>query len=174
MNEHRNRGVEDILLAVVGGLKGFSEAIAAIFPDALVQTCIVHPMRHSLDFVSCKDRRLVTTTNTSRSGAEVRHAPPSPRVTTAASAALPKAPPEQPRQGRAGGLGRGARARAGQMRGQRATSPRLARRDVAAPRRRGRRRTVPARSQPSGSRTSAPVVRLASRSACAVRTSESA
>lgn len=59
MNELRNRGVEDILLAVVDGLKGFPEAITAVFPDALVQTCIVHLMRHSLDFVSYKDRRLV-------------------------------------------------------------------------------------------------------------------
>jgi len=59
MNELRNRGIEDILLAVVDGLKGFPEAITAVFPDALVQTCIVHLMRHSLDFVSYKDRRFV-------------------------------------------------------------------------------------------------------------------
>jgi putative transposase len=59
MNELRNRGVEDVLLAVVDGLKGFPEAIVAVFPDALVQTCIVHLLRHSLDFVSYKDRKLV-------------------------------------------------------------------------------------------------------------------
>jgi putative transposase len=59
MNELRNRGVEDVLLAVVDGLKGFPEAITAVFPDAMVQTCIVHLLRHSLDFVSWKDRRLV-------------------------------------------------------------------------------------------------------------------
>jgi len=59
MNELRNRGIEDILLAVVDGLKGFPEAITVVFPDALVQTCIVHLMRHSLDFVSYKDRRFV-------------------------------------------------------------------------------------------------------------------
>src|SRR3954463_10312509 len=45
MNELRNRGVEDILLAVVDGLKGFPEAIAAVFPEATVQTCIVHTIR---------------------------------------------------------------------------------------------------------------------------------
>ena len=59
MNELRNRGVEDVLLAVVDGLKGFPEAITAVFPETVVQTCIVHLMRHSLDFVSYKDRRLV-------------------------------------------------------------------------------------------------------------------
>src|SRR6478752_4781929 len=59
MNELRNRGVEDILLAVVDGLKGFPEAILAVFPQAVVQTCIVHLLRHSLDFVSYKDRKRV-------------------------------------------------------------------------------------------------------------------
>ena len=61
MNELRNRGVEDVLLAVVDGLKGFPEAILAVFPEAAVQTCIVHLLRHSLDFVSFKDRKLVAT-----------------------------------------------------------------------------------------------------------------
>src|SRR4051812_42360510 len=59
MNELRNRGVEDVLLAVVDGLKGFPDAIRAVFPEATVQTCIVHLMRHSLDFVSYKDRKVV-------------------------------------------------------------------------------------------------------------------
>src|SRR3954464_10367191 len=59
MNELRNRGVEDILIAVVDGLKGFPEAITAVFPQAMVQTCIVHLLRHSLDFVSYKDRKPV-------------------------------------------------------------------------------------------------------------------
>jgi putative transposase len=49
MNELRNRGVEDVLLAVVDGLKGFPEAILAVFPEATIQTCIVHLLRHSLD-----------------------------------------------------------------------------------------------------------------------------
>ncbi len=59
MNELKNRGVEDILIAVVDGLKGFPEAIRAVFPETTVQTCIVHLMRHSLDFVSYKDRKTV-------------------------------------------------------------------------------------------------------------------
>src|SRR6201987_4629192 len=59
MTELRTRGVEDILLAVVDGLKGFPDAILAVFPEAQVQTCIVHLLRHSLDFVSYKDRRSV-------------------------------------------------------------------------------------------------------------------
>ena len=61
MNELRNRGVEDILIAVVDGLKGFPEAILAVFPQATVQTCIVHLLRLSLDFVSYKDRKEVAT-----------------------------------------------------------------------------------------------------------------
>ncbi|HUL12359.1 MAG TPA: IS256 family transposase [Methylococcaceae bacterium] len=59
MNELRNRGVEDILVAVVDGLKGFPDAILAVFPQATVQTCIVHLLRQSLDFVSYKDRKAV-------------------------------------------------------------------------------------------------------------------
>jgi putative transposase len=45
MNELKNRGVEDVLIAVVDGLKGFPEAITAVFPQAQVQTCIVHTIR---------------------------------------------------------------------------------------------------------------------------------
>jgi len=59
MNEMKTRGVEDILIAIVDGLKGFPEAIVAVFPEATVQTCIVHLLRHSLDFVSYKDRKAV-------------------------------------------------------------------------------------------------------------------
>ena len=59
MNELKNRGVGDILIAVVDGLKGFPEAITAVFPDTVVQTCIVHLIRHSLEFVSWKDRKPV-------------------------------------------------------------------------------------------------------------------
>ena len=61
MNEMKHRGVEDVLLAIVDGLKGFPEAIVAVFPDATVQTCIVHLLRHSLDFTSYKDRKAVAT-----------------------------------------------------------------------------------------------------------------
>jgi putative transposase len=59
MTELKNRGVEDILIAVVDGLKGFPDAITAVFPQAQVQTCIVHLIRTSLDFVSYKDRKAV-------------------------------------------------------------------------------------------------------------------
>jgi putative transposase len=59
MNELKDRGVEDILIAVVDGLKGFPEAIAAVFPKAQVQACIVHLIRSSLDYVSYKDRKTV-------------------------------------------------------------------------------------------------------------------
>ena len=59
MNEMKHRGVEAVLLAIVDGLKGFPEAIVAVFPEATVQTCIVHLLRHSLDFTSYKDRKAV-------------------------------------------------------------------------------------------------------------------
>jgi putative transposase len=59
MNELKDRGVEDILIAVVDGLKGFPEAIAAVFPRTQVQACVVHLIRTSLDYVSYKDRRAV-------------------------------------------------------------------------------------------------------------------
>ncbi len=57
MNELKNRGIEDVMLAVVDGLKGFPDAITAVFPEAVVQTCIVHLLRNSMDFVSWKDRK---------------------------------------------------------------------------------------------------------------------
>ena len=59
MNELRNRGVEDILIAVVDGLKGFPEAITAAFPETQVQTCIVHLIRHSLTYCGYKERDAV-------------------------------------------------------------------------------------------------------------------
>jgi putative transposase len=58
-NELKNRGVADILIAVVDGLKGFPEAIQTTFPETTVQTCIVHLLRHSLAFCSWKDRQAV-------------------------------------------------------------------------------------------------------------------
>ena len=57
MNELKNRGVGDVLIAVVDGLKGFPEAINAVFPLTIVQTCIVHLIRNSMDFASWKDRK---------------------------------------------------------------------------------------------------------------------
>src|SRR5437764_1976144 len=59
MNELKNCGVEDLLIAVVDGLKGFPDAVTAVFPQATVQTCIVHLLRHSLDLVSGKARNPV-------------------------------------------------------------------------------------------------------------------
>jgi len=59
MNELKNRGCQDILIAVVDGLKGFPEAITAAFPQTTVQTCVVHLIRHSLEFVCYKDRKPV-------------------------------------------------------------------------------------------------------------------
>ena len=55
-NELKTRGVEDILIAVTDGLKGMSEALAAIYPRTTLQTCIVHLLRHSLDYASWKER----------------------------------------------------------------------------------------------------------------------
>ena len=59
MNELKNRGVEDILIAVVDGLKGFPEAIGAVFPGTMAQTCVVHLLRQSLALVAHKDRKAV-------------------------------------------------------------------------------------------------------------------
>ena len=52
MNELKDRGVEDILIAVVDGLKGLPDAIAAVFPQTQVQACIIRLVRNALDFVS--------------------------------------------------------------------------------------------------------------------------
>ena len=57
MNELKNRGVGDVLIAVVDGLRGFPEAINAVFPETIVQTCIVHLLRNSMSFASWKDRK---------------------------------------------------------------------------------------------------------------------
>jgi putative transposase len=59
VNDLKARGVNDILIAVVDGLKGFPEAITSVFPQTLVQTCIVHLIRNSLAFVSWKDRKAI-------------------------------------------------------------------------------------------------------------------
>ena len=54
VTELRNRGVQDIFIACVDGLKGFPDAIEAVFPKAVMQLCIVHMVRHSLNYVSWK------------------------------------------------------------------------------------------------------------------------
>ena len=59
MSEIKNRGVNDILIAIIDGLKGFPEAINSVFPQTQIQTCIVHLIRNSLDFCSWKDRKPV-------------------------------------------------------------------------------------------------------------------
>ena len=55
MNEIKNRGVEDILICSVDGLNGFSQAITAVYPQTIVQRCIVHQIRNSTRYVSYKD-----------------------------------------------------------------------------------------------------------------------
>ncbi len=59
LNDLRRRGVDDVLIACVDGLKGFPEAIEATFPQTWVQTCIVHLIRSSLRYVNDRDRRKV-------------------------------------------------------------------------------------------------------------------
>ncbi|MCO2636641.1 IS256 family transposase [Pseudomonas aeruginosa] len=58
-NELKTRGCQDILIAVVDGLKGLTEAIGAAYPRTTVQTCIVHLIRNSLEYASYKDRRVL-------------------------------------------------------------------------------------------------------------------
>ena len=57
----KNRGVEEIYIACVDGLKGFPEAINSVFPKTIVQLCIVHMVRNSLKYVPWKDMKLVAT-----------------------------------------------------------------------------------------------------------------
>ena len=59
LNDLHHRGVEDVLVACVDGLTGFPEAIEAVFPQAWVQTCIVHQIRSSMRFVAYQDRKRV-------------------------------------------------------------------------------------------------------------------
>lgn len=57
--EIKARGVDDILIAAIDGLKGFPEAIESVYPDAQIQLCLVHMVRNSLRYVSFKDRKHV-------------------------------------------------------------------------------------------------------------------
>ena len=61
LNGLKNRGVQDILIASVDGLTGFSEAIAAAFPKTEIQRCVIHQIRSSTRYVSYKDVKAVTT-----------------------------------------------------------------------------------------------------------------
>jgi putative transposase len=60
LTELKNRGLQDILIACVDGLKGFPEAIAAEYPQTKIQLCIVHMVRNSLKYVSWKDYKAIT------------------------------------------------------------------------------------------------------------------
>jgi transposase-like protein len=57
LNDLRARGVEDILIANIDGLKGFPEAIAQVFPKTEIQLCVVHQVRHSLKYVVSKEQK---------------------------------------------------------------------------------------------------------------------
>lgn len=61
LTDLRNRGVQDILIICVDNLKGFSEAIAASYPQTEVQKCIIHQIRNSIKYVSYKDLKKITT-----------------------------------------------------------------------------------------------------------------
>lgn len=56
-NDLKNRGVDDILIACMDGLKGLPEAIKTVYPDVSIQTCIVHQIRNSLKYIASKDQR---------------------------------------------------------------------------------------------------------------------
>lgn len=57
LTDLKNRGVEDILIACVDGLKGFPEAIEAVFPHTEIQTCVIHQIRHTLRYIAEKDKK---------------------------------------------------------------------------------------------------------------------
>lgn len=61
LTQLRNRGLRDILIACCDGLAGLPEAITTVFPDTVVQTCVVHVIRNSMRFVSYGDRKKITT-----------------------------------------------------------------------------------------------------------------
>lgn len=58
-NDLKTRGVSDIRIAVTDGLKGIGEALGAVFPATTLQTCIVHRIRNSVDYVRWKHRKLL-------------------------------------------------------------------------------------------------------------------
>jgi len=60
LTQLQNRGVKDILIACIDGLKGFPDAITAVYPEAQIQLCIVHMVRNSMKFVPWKDYKAVT------------------------------------------------------------------------------------------------------------------
>ncbi|MFB1461746.1 IS256 family transposase [Yersinia pestis] len=60
LTELKNRGLQDILIACVDGLKGFPDAINSVYPQTHIQLCIIHMVRNSLKYVSWKDYKAVT------------------------------------------------------------------------------------------------------------------
>ena len=58
LEDLQNRGVDDLLIACTDNLSGFSEAIEAVYPRTVIQTCIVHQIRNSMKYVIYKDRQL--------------------------------------------------------------------------------------------------------------------
>lgn len=60
VTELKNRGVEQLYVTCVDGLKGFAESIHSVFPNTIVQLCLVHLVRNSTRYVSYKDLKLVT------------------------------------------------------------------------------------------------------------------
>ncbi|CAI1238379.1 IS256 family transposase [Serratia quinivorans] len=60
LTELKNRGLQDILIACVDGLKGFPDAINSVYPQAHIQLCIIHMVRNSLKYVAWKDYKTVT------------------------------------------------------------------------------------------------------------------
>ena len=80
LNDLKNRGVDDILITCVDGLKGFPEAIKAIYPQTEVQVCVVHQIRHTVMFIPhkdrerfCKDLMRVYTAPSEEAGREALH-----------------------------------------------------------------------------------------------------
>lgn len=59
LTELKNRGVKDVLIACIDGLKGFPQAIESVFPQARIQLCIVHIVRATLNYVNWKERKHV-------------------------------------------------------------------------------------------------------------------
>jgi transposase-like protein len=57
LTDLKNRGVEDILIACIDGLKGFPEAIEAVFPHTQIQTCVIHQIRNTMRYVTEKDKK---------------------------------------------------------------------------------------------------------------------
>ena len=61
LTQLRNRGLRDILIACCDGLTGLPDAITSVFPDTVVQTCVVHVIRNAMRFVSYQDRKKIAT-----------------------------------------------------------------------------------------------------------------